>query len=85
MGFWSRGTVRILEEFMNESIESGAKLDGTWANGVFKLIIKGNTYVSLYNGSLYGKGTILYDNENFTITSTHARWLFFYGFLLLKE
>jgi hypothetical protein len=53
------------------------KLDGTWSNGVFKLIIKGNTYVSLYNGSRYGKGTILYDNENFTLTSPHARRMFF--------
>jgi hypothetical protein len=61
----------------NENNEFGGKLDGTWANGVFKLIIKDNTYVSLHNGSLYGKGTIVYDHENFTITSTHARWLFF--------
>jgi hypothetical protein len=63
---------------MNKNIDSGGKLEGTWANGVFKLIIKGNTYVSLYNGSRYGKGTIVYDNKNFTITSTHARRLFFF-------
>jgi hypothetical protein len=62
---------------MNENIEFGGKLDGTWSNGVFKLIIKRDTYVSLYNGLLYGKGTMLYDNENFTLTSTHARWMFF--------
>jgi hypothetical protein len=42
-------------------------LDGTWVNGSFKLRIKGNTYVSFYNGSHYGKGTIEYDNENVTL------------------
>jgi len=59
-------------------------LDGKWVSavalvhGVFKVIVKGNTYVSFYNGWRYGKGTIIYDNENFTLTSTHARWLFFW-------
>jgi hypothetical protein len=53
-------------------------LDGTWENGLFKLVIKGSTYVSFYNGSRYGKGTFVYDNENFTLTSTHARRLFFW-------
>ena len=51
------------------------KLDGTWVNGVFKLIIKDNTYVSFFNGCRYGKGTIIYDNDTFTLTSSHARWL----------
>jgi hypothetical protein len=67
----------ILEEIMNENIGVGGKLDGTWSNGAFKLIIKGETYVSLYNGLLYGKGTMLYDTESFTVTSTHARRMFF--------
>ena len=59
-------------------------LDGKWVSavelvhGVFKVIIKGNTYVSFYNGWRYGKGTIIYDNENFTLTSTHARCRFFW-------
>jgi hypothetical protein len=65
---------------MNESIEFGGSLDGTWSSGAFKLIIKGNTYVSRYNGSLYGKGAMVYDNENFILTSTHARWKFFLWF-----
>ncbi|GHU81360.1 hypothetical protein FACS189468_3770 [Spirochaetia bacterium] len=52
-------------------------LDGTWSNGSFKLLIKGNTYVSFYNGSPYGKGTIGYNNENVTLTSTHAHWFLF--------
>jgi len=64
---------------MNEKTE----LDGKWAymgtfvQGVFKIKIKGDAYVSFYNNSRYGKGTIIYDNDNFTLTSTHARWLFF--------
>jgi hypothetical protein len=62
---------------MNKNIEFGANLDGTWSSGSFKLIIKGNTYVSWYNCLLYGKGTLAYDNENFILTSTHARCKFF--------
>jgi hypothetical protein len=65
---------------MNEK----AELDGKWAyvgtlvQDAFKIKIKGNTYVSFYNNRRYGKGTIIYDNENFTLTSTHARWLVFW-------
>jgi hypothetical protein len=62
---------------MNEIIKFGGEVDGTWSNGTFKLIIKGGTYVSLYKGLLYGKGTMLYDTENFTVTSTHARRMLF--------
>jgi hypothetical protein len=54
------------------------KLDGTWRKLPLKLVIKGNSYVSFYNSSRYGKGTFVYDNENFTLTSTHARRLFFW-------
>ena len=55
------------------------RLDGTWKNSVFKLVIRKNKYVSFFNGFRYGKGTIIYGNENFTLTSTHARsWLFFW-------
>ena len=59
-------------------------LDGKWAyvgtlvQGGFKIKIKGNNYVSFYRSWRYGKGTIIYDNENFTLTSTHTRWLFFW-------
>lgn len=59
-------------------MNDNAKLDGIWINGVFKLIIKGNTYISFYNGRRYGKGTILFGDDKFTLTSTHARWLFFW-------
>ena len=58
-------------------MEKNTKLNGTWENGFFRLIIKGDRYVSLYNGFRYGKGTIIYDSENFTLTSTHAHWMFF--------
>jgi hypothetical protein len=58
-------------------MEKNTKLNGTWENGFFRLIIKGDRYVSLYNGFRYGRGTIIYDNENFTLTSTHASWMFF--------
>jgi hypothetical protein len=56
------------------------KLDGTWKKWPFKLAIKGNSYVSYYFygpfSLRYGKGTFVYDNENFTLTSTHAAlWL----------
>ena len=55
------------------------RLDGKWKNGAFKLVIKKNKYVSFFRGFRYGKGRIIYDNENFTLTSTHARsWLFFW-------
>ncbi|GHV86642.1 hypothetical protein AGMMS50230_22500 [Spirochaetia bacterium] len=58
-------------------MDFGGILDGTWVNGSFKLTIKGNTYVSYYNDSPYGKGTINYDNENVTLISTHAHWFLF--------
>jgi hypothetical protein len=70
-------TIHLDEDFMTENIEFRGNLDGTWCSGSFKLIIKGNTYVSRYNRLLYGKGTIVYDNENFILTSTHARGMFF--------
>jgi len=58
-------------------MEKNTGLNGTWENGVFRLTIKGDKYVSYYNGFRYGRGTIIYDNENFTLTSTHAYWMFF--------
>jgi hypothetical protein len=57
-------------------MEKIASLDGKWGNGGFKISLKGNGYTSFYKNSRYGKGTIIYDNENFTLTSTHARGLF---------
>jgi len=57
-------------------MEKNTRLNGTWENGVFRLTIKGDKYASFYNGHRYGKGTIIYDNENFTLTSTHAYWFF---------
>jgi hypothetical protein len=54
-------------------------LDGIWGNGAFKVVVKGNAYVSFYNNSHYGKGTIIYGNENFTLTSSYARWMFFWS------
>ena len=58
-------------------MEKNTKLNGTWENGVFRLIIKEDKYVSLYNGFRYGRGTIIYDDGNFTLTSTHAYWMLF--------
>jgi len=58
------------------------RLDGTWGNGLFKVVIKGNAYVSFYKNWRYGKGTITYDNERFTLTSSHARsYLFWIPFV----
>jgi hypothetical protein len=66
-------------------MEENNKLGGIWKNvprlkvqDSFKIKIKKNAYVSFHNGWRYGKGTIIYDNENFTLTSTHARWLLFW-------
>ena len=60
-------------------MDKNKNLDGKWKNGAFKLVIKENKYVSFYKGLRYGKGTIEYDDVNFTLTSTHARsWLFFW-------
>jgi len=54
------------------------RLDGTWRNGAFKVKLKGNAYISYYGKRRYGKGTFIYDNEKFTLTSTHARCLFYW-------
>jgi len=59
-------------------MENNKKLDGVWKNDTFKVKIKGDTYVSFYNKYRYGKGKIIYDNERFTLTSTHAHWLIFW-------
>jgi len=48
-------------------------LDGSWKNNCFTVKIKGNNYISYYNGIRYGKGYITYENGEFTLTSTHAR------------
>ena len=61
---------------MNEN-----NLNGTWEeckNDGFKLKINGNKYVSFYKGFRYGKGTIVYDDKSFTLTSTHARTKLFF-------
>jgi len=57
-------------------MEKNKKLDGVWNNEVFKVKIKEDTYVSYYNNFRYGKGKIIYDNENFTLTSTYACLIF---------
>jgi len=59
-------------------MEENNKLDGIWGNGAFKIKIKGNAYVSFYNNSRYGKGIITYDNGEFFLTSSHARWIIFW-------
>ncbi len=52
-------------------------LTGKWSNGAFSLVIKKDRYVSFCGGLRYGKGTIIYDNGSFSLTSTHASWFFF--------
>ena len=52
------------------------KLDGEWENREFRVIVKGNKYVSLYNGFRYGKGIIEFDDKKFILTSTHAHRIF---------
>jgi len=59
-------------------MEKNKKFNGVWGNKEFKVKIKGDTYVSYYNNSRYGKGKIIFENEKFILTSTHARWLFFW-------
>jgi len=59
-------------------MEKTNRLDGIWGNGAFKVKIKGSAYVSFYNNSRYGKGTITYESENFVLTSSHARCIIFW-------
>ena len=59
-------------------MEKNNEFDGIWENGAFKIKLKGNAYVSFYNNSRYGKGTIIFDNEKFVLTSSHARWIIFW-------
>jgi hypothetical protein len=54
------------------------RLDGIWRNDAFKIKIKGRAYVSFYNSRRYGKGTIIFDNGKFILTSSHARSFFFW-------
>ena len=61
------------------------KYEGKWENKEFRVKIKGNKYVSFYNGFRYGKGTIEFDNGNFILTSTHARWKFFLWIPFVEE
>jgi hypothetical protein len=66
--------VGLKETFM----EKNKILDGIWQNSAFKIKIKGSAYVSFYNNSRYGKGTIIFDIEKFKLTSSHARWIIFW-------
>jgi len=59
-------------------------LAGKWKNGCFKVKIKNGTYKSFYNGFCYGKGTIVYGNGQFKLTSTHA-FNYFYWKLFIEE
>ena len=59
-------------------MEKNNGFDGIWENGAFKIKIKGRAYVSFYNNSRYGKGTIIFDNEKFVLTSSHARSIIFW-------
>jgi len=52
-------------------------LDGKWSYGSFSLVIKGDRYTSFHEGSRYGKGVIVFDDGDFTLTSTHASWFLF--------
>jgi len=52
-------------------------LTGKWGNGAFSLVTKENKYLSFCGGYRYGKGTITFDNGNFSLTSTHASKFFF--------
>jgi hypothetical protein len=47
-------------------------LEGSWENNNFKLVVKGNYYISLYNNILYGRGQITFDGKHFILASTHA-------------
>jgi hypothetical protein len=77
--------IKVNFNFRNEdklkkeySMEKNNRFNGIWGNGAFKIKIKGNSYVSFYNNSRYGKGTLIFDNEKFVLTSSHARYMFFW-------
>jgi hypothetical protein len=59
-------------------MEKNNRFNGIWGNGAFKIKIKENSYVSFYNNSRYGKGTLIFEDENFVLKSSHARKLFFW-------
>jgi hypothetical protein len=66
------------------ALQGGSKMEymntltGKWVNGSFTLDIKESGYVSYNRGRLYGKGKIEFENDSFTITSTHGRKFFFF-------
>jgi hypothetical protein len=62
-----------------------SNLDGRWSNGSFKLVIKGDKYSSFFGGSRYGKGKITFDDETFSLTSTHASYFFFLWFPFVEK
>jgi predicted small secreted protein len=47
-------------------------LDGTWTYGGAQVIIDGSNYTTINNyGVNYDKGTVVYDDSNLYLTSTH--------------
>jgi ATP-dependent Clp protease ATP-binding subunit ClpA len=65
-------------ELSDAFIEKSNKFVGIWQNGAFKVKIKESAYVSFYNNSRYGKGTIIYGNDKFVLISSHARRMIFW-------
>ena len=51
---------------------STRNLDGTWTHGTVQLMVSGDAYLMKWSGINYGKGTVSYDGNSFTFTSTHS-------------
>jgi hypothetical protein len=47
-------------------------LEGSWENNAFKLVVKGNNYISIFTDYLYGAGSITFDGKHFIMLSSHA-------------
>ena len=54
------------------SVDNNDKLNGVWQNGPFTLIVEGNIYTSKLFNLNYGRGIVIYDENNITLVSSHA-------------
>ncbi|MDR0465616.1 MAG: FHIPEP family type III secretion protein [Treponema sp.] len=61
-----------------ETKNTNGTFDGKWKCNDFELRIKSGTYISFLNGYRYGKGKIELEDNCFTLTSTHAKGIFFW-------
>ena len=69
---------------IKETENINGTFDGKWKCNDFELKIKSGTYISFLNGYRYGKGKIEFEDNCFTLTSTHAKGMFFWQIFVEK-